>query len=123
MALSALIHCLVVGLSDQIDYGTYLHDNHPMMIRQNKWRAARFGLDAKIVDPITHEWKTAREHVKDLTNTLQPVAKRLECEDWLNKACSMPDRHSWATRQLTSFQETQSLPETVRKMVKESRLS
>ena len=123
MALSALIHCLVVGLSDQIDYGTYQHDGHPMMIRQNKWRAARYGLDAKIVDPITHEWKTAREHVKSLTSELQPVAKRLECSDWLEKACNMADRPSWATRQLTSFEKTQNLPETVRQMVKESRLT
>jgi carboxylate-amine ligase len=123
MALSALIHCLVVGLSDQIDYGTYQHDSHPMMIRQNKWRAARFGLEAKIVDPITHEWKTAREHVKSLTSTLKPISKRLHCEDWLEQAANMADRPSWATRQLNTFQETQSLPETVRKMVKESRLS
>ena len=123
MALSSLVHCLVVGLSDQIDYGTYQHDGHPMMIRQNKWRAARYGLDAKIVDPITHEWKTAREHVKSLTSLLQPISKRLDCANWLEKAEQMADRPSWATRQLTSFQETRDLPETVRQMVQSSRLT
>src|SRR5215213_2510116 len=50
LALSALIHCLVKALSDDIDQGAYQHDCHPMMVRQNKWRAARFGGAAKLVD-------------------------------------------------------------------------
>ncbi|MCA9185970.1 MAG: YbdK family carboxylate-amine ligase, partial [Planctomycetales bacterium] len=43
LVLTALIQSLVKKLSDQIDEGTYQHDCHPVMVRQNKWRAARFG--------------------------------------------------------------------------------
>ena len=50
LALAALIQCLVQALSDEIDEGTYQHDCHPMMVRQNKWRAARYGIDAKLVE-------------------------------------------------------------------------
>ena len=38
LAITALIQCLVYGLSEEIDGGTYQHDHHPMMVRQNKWR-------------------------------------------------------------------------------------
>lgn len=41
LGLVALIQCLIKCLSDQIDHGAYQHDCHPMLIRQNKWRAAR----------------------------------------------------------------------------------
>ena len=50
LTLTALIQCLVKHLSDEIDEGTYQHDSHPMIIRQNKWRAGRYGLEAQLVD-------------------------------------------------------------------------
>jgi len=122
MALAALTQCLVVHLSDEIDYGTYQHNGHPMMIRQNKWRAARYGLDAKIVDGITYESKTARECVKDLVLQLQPTAKRLQCERWLNHAAQMASGPTWAQRQLNAFGETGDYRATVARMAALSRL-
>ncbi|MBV8430399.1 MAG: YbdK family carboxylate-amine ligase, partial [Solirubrobacterales bacterium] len=44
LGLTALIQCLVHQLSEEIDRGTYQFDCHPMMVRQNKWRACRYGL-------------------------------------------------------------------------------
>ena len=49
----ALVQSLVVALSHEIDEGTYQHDCHPMLVRQNLWRAARYGLDAELVDALT----------------------------------------------------------------------
>ena len=49
------MQCLVKALSDEIDNGTYQHDSHPMMVQQNKWRAARFGNQAKLVDTYTYQ--------------------------------------------------------------------
>ncbi len=46
LAIAALIQSLVRALSVQIDGGTYQHDCHPMMVRQNKWRACRYGTGA-----------------------------------------------------------------------------
>ena len=78
LALAALIQSLVVHLSNEIDYGTYQHDGHPMLIRQNKWRAARYGLDAKIVDGIDYEWQTARKRLAGLVNELRPTSVKLK---------------------------------------------
>jgi carboxylate-amine ligase len=60
LALAALTQCLVVALSEDIDEGTYQHDHHPMVVRQNKWRAARYGLDAALVDSDTFALCPAR---------------------------------------------------------------
>ena len=37
LALTALVQCMVVAISNEIDGGTYQHDYHPMMVQQNKW--------------------------------------------------------------------------------------
>ena len=60
LAIAAFIQCLVKYLSDEIDHGTYQHDSHPMMVQQNKWRAARFGNRAILVDTYTYQTAPGR---------------------------------------------------------------
>ena len=48
-ALVALTHCLVVDLSDRLDRGEKLPTMPPWHVQENKWRAARYGLDAWII--------------------------------------------------------------------------
>jgi carboxylate-amine ligase len=74
LALAALIQCLVKALSDEIDHGAYQHDSHPMMVRQNKWRAARFGGAAELVDDYTFEVRSLEQVVGGLLAKLLPTA-------------------------------------------------
>ena len=60
------MQCLVKALSDEIDNGTYQHDSHPMMVQQNKWRAARFGNQAKLVDTNTYRVRPLSRTVERL---------------------------------------------------------
>ena len=48
-ALVALTHCLVVDLSDRLERGEKLPTMPPWHVQENKWRAARYGLDAWII--------------------------------------------------------------------------
>ena len=48
-ALVALTHCLVVDLSERLDRGERLPTMPPWHVQENKWRAARYGLDAWII--------------------------------------------------------------------------
>jgi len=120
LALAALTQCLVVALSDEIDYGTYQHEGHPMMIRQNKWRAARYGLDANIVDAITYESRPARARVAELCGQLRPTAERLDCVRWLERARAMAAGPTWAERQLAASKAGHAA--AIREMMKLSRL-
>ncbi len=100
LALAALIQCLVKALSDSIDRGTYQHDCHPMMVRQNKWRASRYGLDAVLIDPLTFEPRSTRDIVRWLVDELAPVGAELGCSVWLERAVALSQNQSWADRQL-----------------------
>ncbi|MGN6126847.1 MAG: glutamate--cysteine ligase [Humibacter sp.] len=83
-ALAAVIHCLVERMSGQLDRGEEPLVLQPWFVRENKWRAARYGIEADIIlDP-----GGAQGHVVDgirmLVEELAPIAERLGCERELN---------------------------------------
>ena len=106
LALAALIQSLVRALSDQIDRGTYQLDCHPMMVQQNKWRAARYGLDAQLVDSFTFESRPARTAVVELVELLRDTAEQLDCLTYLEHVRKMAAGLTWAERQLQLLKET-----------------
>ena len=120
LGLSALIQCLVYDLSEEIDRGTYQLDCHPFLIRQNKWRACRYGMDARVVDAGTHEPVEARRVVHNLADRLQSRAEELGCVPYLDIARAMADRPTGSVRQLQAFEETNNLAEVVRRMLAQS---
>ena len=117
VALTAVTHCLVSALSDEIDQGTYQHDCHPMLVRQNLWRAQRFGLKAELIDPLTHEPQPVRRLVYELLERLRPTARELGCEAELGDVERMAKGPTWAERQLAVLRQTGDAAETVRRMV------
>jgi carboxylate-amine ligase len=123
LALAALIQCLVKSLSDDIDRGTYQHDCHPMMVRQNKWRASRYGLRAELIDPFTCEPHLVRDTVNQLVEKLAPTAAQLDCSVYLDRILQMAGEKSWADRQLEVLEQTGDPVEVVRHFTEASRLS
>ncbi|MFZ4896167.1 glutamate--cysteine ligase [Plantibacter sp. Mn2098] len=82
-ALASLIHCLTEHLSDRLDDGESLQTLPPWYVRENKWRSARYGLDAEIIlDSSGHE-RLVTDDIRDLLETLAPIAKRLGCTEEL----------------------------------------
>lgn len=117
VALTALIHCLVDALSDEIDKGTYQHDCHPMLVRQNLWRAQRFGLDAELIDPFTHKPQPVRDTARELLEKLGPKAIELHCAAELADVERLIQGPTAAERQLAVLRETGDPAETVRRMI------
>lgn len=123
LAMAALSQCLVQSLSDEIDQGTYQHDCHPMMVRQNKWRACRFGREAQLVNSFTYEVETVSQTSRSLIERLLPVAEQLQCVDHLQRIQRIADAPSWADRQLEIFHRTNDPAEVVRQLTSESRIT
>jgi carboxylate-amine ligase len=121
LGLAALVQCLVKALSDEIDNGTYQSESHPMMVQQNKWRAARFGNQARLVDTTTYEAAPVADTVNRLLDRLQPTASELRCERYLQHCVHMSRTPSAAQRQLDLLAEKNDPREVVRLLVEESR--
>lgn len=123
LGIAALVQCLIKALSDQIDEGTYQHDCHPMLVRQNKWRAARYGLEAEFVESQHYQLQPAREVVRNMVNLLTPAAHELGCADYLSRVPRIAARPTAADQQLAVLEETGDPAEVVRRMTAKSRIS
>jgi carboxylate-amine ligase len=82
-ALVALTHCLVVDLDRRLDAGETLPTMPPWHVQENKWRAARYGLDAVIILDAASNERLVTEDLVDVLTRLEPVAKSLGCTNEL----------------------------------------
>jgi glutamate---cysteine ligase / carboxylate-amine ligase len=116
MGITALVQCLVHAISKEVDEGTYQLDYHPMMIQQNKWRATRFGAEARLVNSSDYSQQTVTDTVKHLVETLLPHAEELGCVDELQSAIEIP-KSTGAQQQVKIFKETQDHAQVVKQMI------
>ena len=78
-ALTALTQCLVVDFDRRLDDGQTLPTLPPWHVQENKWRAARYGLDAEIILDAGGRERLVTDDLTDLLERLTPVAKGLDC--------------------------------------------
>lgn len=116
LALTALVQCMVHAISEEIDEGTFQSDCHPMMVQQNKWRAARFGSQARLVDIETYRQYSVQETVDRLVEYLVPTAIELDCLEELKMVGSLPD-NTGAEQQLSLYEDTKDFPKIVQQMI------
>ncbi|MGI9164441.1 MAG: glutamate--cysteine ligase [Mycobacterium sp.] len=98
-ALVALTHCLIVDLDRRLEAGEQLPVMPPWHVQENKWRAARYGLDAIIILDADSRERPVTEDLDDLLSRLEPVAKSLECADELAAVAEIPRRGASYQRQ------------------------
>ncbi|MDK8845715.1 glutamate--cysteine ligase [Corynebacterium sp. MSK297] len=109
-AVAALTHCLVVYydrmLDEQLadtDTNNQLPSLQPWHIAENKWRAARYGLDALVITSRdTHE-RWVKDELADLVKELAPIAQELGCADELQLVAEIVDKGAGYQRQRQRF--------------------
>ncbi len=85
LAFAALIHCLVEHFSTMIDEGRELPSLPAWFVQENKWRSARYGMDAIIILDREGNERLVTEAVEDLLLELAPTAERLQCTEELGQ--------------------------------------
>jgi carboxylate-amine ligase len=98
-AVAALAQCLVDRMNTQIDRGYRLPTPQRWLVQENKWRAARYGLDAQILIDGRGGVRSVREDLVDLVEDLLPVAHRLDCADQLTDVLVILETGASYTRQ------------------------
>ncbi len=104
--LVALTHCLVVDLDSRLAAGEELATMPPWHVQENKWRAARYGLDAIIILDAESRERPILEDLADLLVRLEPVAERLGCAAELASVAEIPRRGASYQRQRAVAAET-----------------
>jgi carboxylate-amine ligase len=83
LALAALTQCLVEHFSTLYDAGEPLPRLQPWFVQENKWRSARYGMDAIIITSAAGDEELVADAVERLLDELAPTAERLGCTEEL----------------------------------------
>ncbi|MCM0620112.1 glutamate--cysteine ligase [Nocardioides bruguierae] len=98
-ALVALTHCLVVDLDQRVAAGEQVATMPPWHVQENKWRAARYGLDAIVILDADSNERLVTDDLADLVVRLEPVAERLGCSAELASVNDLVERGASYQRQ------------------------
>jgi carboxylate-amine ligase len=107
--LAALVQSLAATLSARHAEGGRLPTQALTLVDENKWRAARYGLAADLVDLERDEERPAREAVRALMELAEPAAARLGCAVELEEIERLCKRGAGADEQRRVYAETDSL--------------
>ena len=98
-AYAAVVHSLVMWLAERAAAGDKLAVAPTWRIAENRWWAARHGLDASFADLVTGEREPLRARLERLFDELAPVAARLGCAAELEHARALAAGPGGAARQ------------------------
>ena len=116
VAIAAYCQALVKAISDRFDAGEEIPTYHRILTSENKWLAARYGLDAPVMDLSTGRRiripiaKLVRRTLRDL----EPHARELGSERELEGIAELLSRGNSADRQLRVYNANRDIVEVVR---------
>jgi glutamate---cysteine ligase / carboxylate-amine ligase len=90
------------------------------LIAENKWRAARYGLEAELVDLRRDRPRPAREAVRELLSLTEAAAVRLGCTAELGEIERLLERGTGADEQRRAHEPEGSLLSVVRWLAEET---
>jgi carboxylate-amine ligase len=109
-AIVALVQSLVATLAERYEREGALEIQPVTLIAENKWRAARHGLEAQLVDLSRDEERSAREALAELVELAEPAAARLGCADELALVEPLLARGDGASEQRAAYEAAAGSP-------------
>ncbi|MEJ7818751.1 MAG: glutamate--cysteine ligase [Rubrobacteraceae bacterium] len=103
IALTALTQCLVAEALEEVGpQGPYnIH-----LAQENKWRAARHGMNAAFYDPLDKSTTPANDLARQTAERLKPHAQDLGCEHELEGILEIVEGGTGAQRQRRAYEES-----------------
>jgi carboxylate-amine ligase len=93
------------------------------LIEENKWRAARYGIEGKMIDFGREAEVPMRELMLELMGLIDDVVDDLGSRSAVDYIHTILNEGTSAERQLRVFQQTGDLKDVVRHLVMETRAS
>jgi carboxylate-amine ligase len=121
LAIAALIQATVAKLyklhSRNQGYRMYSRS----LIMENKWRAARYGINGEMIDFGLESEVPAKELIREYLEFVDDVLDELDSREEVAYIETMLQRGTGADRQLRVFEETRDLRQVVAYMVEETK--
>jgi glutamate---cysteine ligase / carboxylate-amine ligase len=118
VAITAYCQALVKHYSERFDAGEEIRSFHRILTTENKWLAARYGLEAPVMDLVTgrRNRMSVAQVVRRTLKLIAPHAKELGSEVELAGIDEILRRGNGADRQLRVFNANRDIVEVVREI-------
>jgi glutamate---cysteine ligase / carboxylate-amine ligase len=117
LALAALIQAMVKELAERFEEGGELTDYPWQMLDENKWLAARHGLDGELVDLPSSERVGSKALARRLLDRLRGHAQDLGSANELDGITDLLERGNGAARQIVVYEANHDLREVMAEIV------
>jgi glutamate---cysteine ligase / carboxylate-amine ligase len=117
MGLAALVQSMCKELAEHHEAGFELSAYPPELLEENKWLAARYGMEGELVDLPQSSRVAARDLGRRLVERLRSHARDLGCERELEAIEDVIENGTGAQRQLAVWRGDRDLRMLVRKIV------
>jgi carboxylate-amine ligase len=121
-AVASLIQVLVEHFSRELDDGRSLPTLPPWFVRENKWRAARYGLDARVIVDADGTQRPVAEHIDETVERLADISAELKCaREFEGVRSILTEGASYARQQRVADASGGDLHEVVQHLIREFR--
>jgi carboxylate-amine ligase len=117
--VAALSQSLVQLFDAQLDRGYQLPSPSSWIVRDNKWRATRYGLDATVITDESGTTAPLRDELYELFRELEPVADRLGCLEELRVASEVLEHGASYERQRAILAQAGEMTDVIDALVSE----
>jgi carboxylate-amine ligase len=120
LGLAALVQAMVKELAEHFESGEPLSRYPYEMLDENKWLAARHGLDGELVDLPSQERVPTRALARRLLDRLREHAQDLGSANELEAVQDLLDRGNGGSRQKVVYEANHDLREVVGEIVEKT---
>jgi carboxylate-amine ligase len=117
LGLAALIQAMVKELAEHFDQGKHLGEYPWQMLDENRWLAARHGLDGELVDLPSNARVATKELAQRLLDRLREHAQDLGSAAELEGIEDLLSRGNGAARQVVVYEANHDLREVMAEVV------
>lgn len=121
VCIAALMQCIIAKLSKLHQKNQSFRSYRRILINENKWRAARWGVDAKLIDFGRQEEVAFPTLINELLEFIDDVVDELGCRTEVNYVYQMLEQGSGADRQLKVYEDTKDLKKVMEYVVAQTR--
>jgi carboxylate-amine ligase len=122
LGLAALVQALVKELSEHFDAGSRLSRYPFEMLDENRWLAARHGLEGELVDLPDNTRVQTRELARRLIDRMRDHCRDLGSEGDLEAVEDLLERGNGAARQVVVYEANHDLREVMAEIVAATRV-
>lgn len=120
-SIVAFIHLLAHWFNDNMDF---FYERNKMMpeqwiMRENKWRAIRHGLDAEIISHESMRLKNVSDHIRFWVDRVEPYSIRMGYQSYMECIKNILEYGNSATRQRKVMQQYDDIKKVVENNVRE----